>query len=83
MGAKSLPARRAATVTHTATDELLHRLRGLPADLLQLVEAVRGRECRHVVIPAETILHWRSQDPRSWELVLDWLTTMDVDIDVI
>jgi hypothetical protein len=70
-------------ITQVATDEVLHRLRSMPTDLVQLVEAVRTRQFRHVVVPAETILHWRNYDPQSWQLVLDWLTAMDVNLDVI
>jgi hypothetical protein len=37
----------------------------------------------HVVaIPAEAIAHWRTDEPRSWDVVLEWLTTMDVEVNV-
>lgn len=64
-------------VTH-----LIHELRGGPADLMQLVEAVRWRPLHVVAIPAEAIAHWRTDEPRSWKVVLEWLTTMDVEVTV-
>ena len=63
-----------------ATDRVIHELRGSPTDLAKLVEAVRGQP-RHVVdISADAIIRWRNDDPCLWKLVLEWLTTMDVDI---
>jgi len=65
-----------------ATDSVIHELRGSPTDLAKLVEAVRGRPLHVVDISAEAILRWRHDDPCLWKLVLEWLTTLDVDINV-
>jgi hypothetical protein len=65
-----------------ATDSVIHELRGSPTDLAKLVEAVRGRPLHAVDISAEAILRWRHDDPCLWKLVLEWLTTMDVEITV-
>jgi hypothetical protein len=65
-----------------ATDNVIHELRGSPTDLAKLVEAVRGRPLHVVEISAEAIIRWRNDDPCLWKLVLEWLTTMDVDINV-
>jgi len=65
-----------------ATDSVIHELRGSPTDLAKLVEAVRGRPLHVVDISAEAILRWRHDDPCLWKLVLEWLTTMDVEITV-
>jgi len=35
-----------------------------------------------VDISTETIIRWRKDDPRSWKLVLEWLTTMDVEVNL-
>jgi len=64
-------------VTH-----MTHELRGGPADLVQLVEAVRWQPLHVVAIPAEAIAHWRTDEPRCWNAVLEWLTTMDVEVTV-
>jgi hypothetical protein len=61
---------------------LIHELRGCTPDLVQLVETVRWRPLHAVAIPAEAIVHWRTDEPRSWKVVLEWLTTMDVDVNV-
>jgi len=61
---------------------MIHELRGGPADLVQLVETVRWRPLHVVAIPAEAIAHWRTDEPRSWDVVLEWLTTMDVEVNV-
>lgn len=65
-----------------APDNVIHELRGSPTDLAKLVEAVRGRPLHVVEISAEAIIRWRNDDPCLWKLVLEWLTTMDVDINV-
>src|SRR2546422_899919 len=52
------------------TENLIHQLRGGPADLANLVEAVRWRPLRVVAIPAGSIIHWRKYDPRSWQQLL-------------
>jgi Ni,Fe-hydrogenase III large subunit len=65
-----------------ATDNVIRELRGSPTDLAKLVEAVRGRPLHVVEISAEAIIRWRNDDPCLWKLVLEWLTTMDVDINV-
>ena len=70
------------TTINEPTENVIHQLRGGPTDLVQLVEAVRWRPLHIVVIPAEAILHWRHEEPRSWRLVLEWLTIMDVEINV-
>jgi hypothetical protein len=80
MATESLRDRRATI--NEATENVVHQLQGCPTDLVQLVEAVRRRPLRIVVIPAETIILWRSEEPSSWSLVLEWLTTMDVEINV-
>ena len=80
MASESLRIRR--TTINEATENVVHQLRGCPTDLVQLVEAVRWRRLRVVAIPAETIIHWRNEEPSSWTLVLEWLTTMDVEIDL-
>jgi len=64
------------------TENLIHELRGSPPDLAQLVEAVRWRPLRVVDIPTEAIIRWRTDDSRSWKLVLEWLTIMDVEVNV-
>jgi hypothetical protein len=63
-----------------ATDNLIDELRGSPIDLAKVMEAVRWRPRRVVNISAEEIIRWQKDDPRSWKLVLEWLTTMDVEI---
>jgi len=69
-------------MTNEAIDSVIRELRGTPTDLAKLVEAVRGRP-RHVVdISAEAIIRWRNDDPSLWKLVLEWLTTMDVEVTV-
>jgi len=65
-----------------ATGNLIHELRGSPTDLAKLVEAVRWRRLHAVDISTEAIIRWRKDDPRSWKLVLEWLTTMDVEVDL-
>jgi len=80
MATESLRVRRATI--NEATENVVHQLQGCPADLVQLVDVVRRRPLRIVVIPAETIILWRSEEPSSWSLVLEWLTTMDVEIKV-
>ena len=65
-----------------ATDSILHQLSGSPTDLAKLVEAVRGRPLHVVDISAEAIIRWRNDDPCLWKLVLEWLTTMDVEVTV-
>jgi hypothetical protein len=65
-----------------ATDNVIHELRGSPTDLARLVEAVRGRPLHVVDISAEAIIRWRTDDPLLWKLVLEWLTTMDVEVNV-
>jgi hypothetical protein len=65
-----------------ATDNVIHVLRGSPTDLAKLVEAVRGRPLHVVDISAEAIIRWRTDDPCLWKLVLEWLTTMDVEVNV-
>jgi len=65
-----------------ATDSVIHELRGSPTDLAKLVEAVRGRPLHVVDISAEAIIRWRNDDPCLWQLVLEWLTTMDVEVNV-
>ena len=64
------------------TENMIHQLRGSPADLMQLVEAVRWRPLHVVAIPAEAIVHWRTDEPRSWNIVLEWLTTMNVEVTI-
>jgi len=64
-------------------ETLLHELRGSPASLVKLVEEVRWRPLLHVVdVSAEAIIGWRTDDPRAWRLVLEWLTAMDVEVSV-
>jgi len=65
-----------------ATDSVIHQLTGSPTDLAKLVEAVRGRPLHAVEISAEAIIRWRNDDPSLWKLVLEWLTTMDVEVTV-
>ena len=65
-----------------AIDSVLHQLSGSPTDLAKLVEAVRGRPLHVVDISAEAIIRWRNDDPCLWKLVLEWLTTMDVEVTV-
>jgi len=74
----SLPPRQVDLVTEI----LVRELQGRSRDLTELVNAVRRQPLRAVGIPAETIIHWRRDEPHSWELVLEWLTLMDVEIDV-
>jgi hypothetical protein len=70
------------TTINEPTEHMIHQLRGTPTDLVRLVEAVRWRPLHVVAIPAEAIIHWRTDEPRSWNVVLEWLTTMDVEINV-
>jgi hypothetical protein len=70
------------TTIGEATENMIHQLRGRPADLVELVEAIRWRPLHVVAIPAEAILHWRSEEPRSWKLVLEWLTIMGVEVNL-
>ena len=57
---------------------VIHELR----EWAKLVETIYRRRRRVVVISAEAIIRWRKDDPRSWKLVLEWLTRMDVEINV-
>jgi len=70
------------TTIDEATENMIHQLRGRPTDLVELVEIIRWRPLRVVAIPAEAIVHWRSEEPRSWQLVLEWLTIMDVEVNI-
>jgi hypothetical protein len=70
------------TTIDEATENLIHQLRGRPVDLVELVDAVRWRPLHIVAIPAELIIHWRNEEPSSWRLVLEWLTTMDVEVNL-
>jgi hypothetical protein len=72
----------AVTTIGEATENVIHQLRGRPTDLVSLVETVRRRPLHVVVIPAEVIVYWRAHDPREWQLVLEWLTTMGVEVNV-
>jgi len=54
----------------------------LPTDLIELVNAVHCQPLHVVAVPAETVIHWRKDEPDSWKLVLEWLTAMDVEINV-
>ena len=65
-----------------ATEQLIHELRGSAGDLWDLVDAVRWRPLHVVDISAEQIVRWRTDDARSWQLVLDWLTRMDVEVNL-
>jgi hypothetical protein len=67
---------------NAATDDVIHELRGSPTDLAKFVEAVRRRRPHAVDISAEAIIRWRNDDPCLWKLVLEWLTTMDVEVNV-
>src|SRR2546427_11621924 len=62
------------------TENLIHKLRGGPTDLTNLVEAVRWRPLRVVEIPAQAIIHCRKDDTRSTQLVLERLTTSRVQV---
>lgn len=72
----------AVTTIGEATENVIHQLRGRPTDLVSLVETVRRRPLHLVVIPAEVVVYWRAHDPHEWQLVLEWLTTMGVKVDV-
>jgi len=72
----------AVTTINEATENVIHQLRGRTTDLVSLVETVRRRPLRVVVIPAEVVMYWRTQDPHEWQLVLEWLTSMDVEVKV-
>ncbi len=63
-----------------ATENVIHQLRGRPTDLVSLVDTVRRRPLRVVIIPAEVVMYWRTEEPRAWTLVLAWLTTMNVEV---
>ena len=65
-----------------AADGVIQELTGSPTDLARLVEAVRGRPHHVVDISAEAILRWRNDDPYLWKRVLEWLTVMDVEVNV-
>ena len=67
-------------MVNEATENLIDELRGSPIDLAKVMEAVRWRPRRVVEISAEEIIRWQKDDPRSWRLVLEWLTTMDVEV---
>ena len=63
-----------------ATENVIHQLRGRPTDLVSLVDTVRRRPLRVVIIPAEVVMYWRTEEPGAWTLVLEWLTTMNVEV---
>ena len=70
----------AVTTIGEVTENVIHQLRGRPTDLVSLVDTVRRRPLRVVIIPAEVIMYWRAEDPGEWQLVLEWLTTMNVEV---
>jgi hypothetical protein len=69
-------------VINEATEHLIHELRTTTGELWELVDAVRWRPLHVVAIRAEQIVRWRTDDADSWQLVLEWLTQMDVDVDL-
>lgn len=70
------------TTIDDPTENMIRQLRGSPVDLVQLVEAVRWRPLHVIAIPAEAVIHWRTDEPHSWQVVLEWLTSMDVEVNV-
>ena len=82
MALESLPGRRAARKIDGATEKLIVEPGERPADLVEFVQAARPQPLRVVAIPAEVILHWRSEEPRAWQVVLEWLTRLDVEIHI-
>ena len=83
MASESLPIRRPTRVSGEAAHTLVVERGARPADLVDdIAEAVRWRSLRAVAIPAEVVLHWRCEDSRSWQILLEWLTRMDVEIEV-
>jgi hypothetical protein len=72
----------AVTTINEATENVVHQLRGRSTDLVSLVDTVRRRPLHVVVIPAEVIVYWRKEDPREWQLVLEWLTSMGVEVNL-
>ena len=72
----------AVTTIGEPTENVIHQLRGRTTDLVSLVENVRRRPLRVVIIPAEVVMYWRTEEPGAWALVLEWLTTMDVEVNL-
>jgi len=78
-----LRIRRVLGVSDEPPHTFVVQLGARPADLVDdVAEAVRWRALRAVAIPAEVVLHWRSEDSRAWQILLEWLTRMDVEIEV-
>lgn len=65
-----------------ATEHLIHELRGGTGDLWDLVDAVRWQPLHVIAVSAEQIVRWRTDDARAWQLVLEWLTRMDVEVNL-
>ncbi len=64
------------------TERLLQELEASPTDLARLVRAVLHRHPGVLGISAEAIGRWERDDPRSWSLVREWLTSMGVRVAV-
>lgn len=65
------------------TDRLLRELDASPTDLAKLVRKISYKHRSVLAISTETIKRWERDDPRSWSLVRQWLTSMGVKIEVI
>ena len=83
MATESFRIRRLTRVSDEPPHTLVVERGARPADLVDdIAEAVRWRSLRAVAIRAEVVLHWRREDSRSWQILLEWLTRMDIEIEV-
>jgi hypothetical protein len=62
------------------TEQLLQELAASPTDMAKLVRAVVRRQRGVLAISPDTIRRWERDDPRSWRLVRQWLTSMGVTV---
>ncbi len=64
------------------TERLLQELDASPTDLAKLVRKVSHKHRSVLAISTDTIRRWERDDPRSWSLVRQWLTSMGVKVAV-
>src|SRR5262245_40811414 len=55
------------------SDEVLSRLQGSKTDLGRFVTAMLRNQQPHLIVPASAVRAWQRREPRSWEMVCDWL----------
>jgi hypothetical protein len=55
------------------SDEVLSRLQGSQTDLGRFVKAMLRNQQPHLIVPANAVRAWQEREPRSWEMVCDWL----------